>query len=49
MAKYIQPERNFVGMNEQQVKNNLESNKSLVVLRKVREEAETTFALMNHL
>ena len=49
MAGNIKPERNFTGVSDEEVKNFLDSGKTLFVLKKIRDEADITFALMNHL
>lgn len=49
MAKNIKPEKNFVGMTDEEVKTFLDTGKTLFVLKKVRDEADVAFALMNHL
>jgi DNA polymerase elongation subunit (family B) len=49
MAKYIKPEKAFVGMADEEVSKFLNEGNTFYVLKKIKEEAETTFALMNHL
>jgi hypothetical protein len=49
MAQHIRPERIFKGMTEDETLNNLNQGLTVHVIKKAREEAETTFALMNHL
>jgi DNA polymerase alpha subunit A len=49
MAQHIRPERVFKGMTEDETLNNLNQGLTVHVIKKAKEEAETTFALMNHL
>jgi hypothetical protein len=49
MAKHIKPEKNFSGLTDEEVKTFLDTGKTLFVLKKIRDEADITFALMNHL
>jgi DNA polymerase alpha subunit A len=49
MAQHIRPERAFQGMSDEETLHNLNSSKTQTVILKAREEAEVTFALMNHL
>lgn len=49
MAAHIKPNKLFQGMNEEEALLCLNDNKAFTVVRKAREEAEVTFALMNHL
>ena len=49
MAVHIKPERVFRGLDEAATLEYLNDNKAFHVIKKCREEAEITFALMNHL
>ena len=49
MATHIRPQRVFRGMDEAVTIEHLNDNKAFAVVKKCREEAEITFALMNHL
>ena len=49
MVAHIKPARTFKDMSEDEVIQNLIANRTMLVIRKAREEAEVTFALMNHL
>lgn len=49
MVHHIKPERAFEGMSDEQILQNLNDNYTMKVVKKAREEAEITFALMNHL
>ena len=37
MAKHIKPEKNFTGMNDEEVKTLLDTGKTLFVLKKIRD------------
>lgn len=49
MTQHIRPERTFRGMSDEETLQNLNEKKTMLVIRKAREEAEVAFALMNHL
>ena len=49
MAGHIKPQKMFKGMTEEETLGYLNDNKAFAVVKKCREEAEVTFALMNHL
>jgi DNA polymerase elongation subunit (family B) len=49
MVAHIRPERAFKGMAEEETLQYLNENKTFHVIKKAKEEAECTFALMNHL
>jgi hypothetical protein len=49
MVAHIKPNRLFQGMNEEESLLCLNDSRAFTVIKKAREEAEVTFALMNHL
>jgi DNA polymerase alpha subunit A len=49
MAVHIKPAKVFKGMSDEETLSYLNENKAFQVVKKCREEAEITFALMNHL
>ena len=47
--QHVRPERAFKGMTDDETLQELNQNHTMSVIKKAREEAEVTFALMNHL